>query len=248
MAKFGTKWFGGGRFGTSENNFINFFKSYHRIPLGLLVRGTLKNEVIYRVRRGTGYYGSVKGKIYQDKYKYFVPSSINNPESETYREKWARAVKIWQITLTADQKAEYNTRATHGLRMSGYNLFMREYMLSEEGMFVDRGHSDVKDFLVGDFTTDNTWYDLDWSSVVPSNAQAVLIDVGVIAATGDIRINFTKYNRHDAANAATAYQMLSWVYQRTQLIIQADSNQKFSYRASDVTWWSIDFLILGWWI
>ena len=88
--------------------------------------------VIYRVRRGNGYFGSEFHKIYQDQYPYFVPSSINNPQGAAARSALATAVANWQGTgpdpLTEAQKIEYNKRATKGLHMSGYNLYIREYI------------------------------------------------------------------------------------------------------------------------
>jgi len=40
-------------------------------------------------------------------------------------------VAYWKNTLSAAEKKEYNRRASHGLRMSGYNLFVRKVILGE---------------------------------------------------------------------------------------------------------------------
>ena len=101
---------------------------YEGHPLGFAVRGSIANAFTYRVRPGHGFWGAVLGKVYQDRYTYFVPTSINNPESAARRILWAAAVLKWQTVLTPAEKKVYNTRATKGLRMSGYNLFMREEM------------------------------------------------------------------------------------------------------------------------
>ncbi len=83
---------------------------------------------IYRVRRGNGYWGSKVGEIYKDQYTYFIPASINNIQGAPARAALATAVLNWQTVLTEAQKIEYNKRATRGLRMSGYNLYIREYV------------------------------------------------------------------------------------------------------------------------
>ena len=104
------------------------YASIHRIPLGVWVRKQIGKKVIFRVRTGNGYYHSTLGKRYQDIYKYFVPASINNSQGQAARDALAQAVLNWQTILTPAQKKEYQQRAVHGLRMSGYNLYIREYI------------------------------------------------------------------------------------------------------------------------
>ena len=103
-------------------------RNYGGIIVGVAVRGQIGHDKIFRFRRGNGHYNAKLGTTYQDQYDYFVPSSINNPESAAYRTLWAASVARWQNDLTDAQKAAYNKRAETGLRMSGYNLFMREAM------------------------------------------------------------------------------------------------------------------------
>jgi len=102
--------------------------TYAGIPLGFAIRKQIGKAYIYRVRRGNGYYDSVAGKLYQDKMIYFVPSSINNAEGEPSRIVFAAAVLNWKTVLTEEQKTEYNKRASKGMHMSGYNLYIREHM------------------------------------------------------------------------------------------------------------------------
>ena len=104
---------------------------YGVVPVGIEVRKQLGKKFIFRVQHGNGYYGSVNKKIYQHKYKYFVPSSINNPEGAASRVAFAAAVLYWQTTLTPAEKEEYNQRAIGRLHMSGYNLYIREAMLGQ---------------------------------------------------------------------------------------------------------------------
>jgi hypothetical protein len=87
-----------------------------------------EQALIFRVRPGNGHAGSIPGEIYQDKMKYFVPPSINNTQGQPARNAFKQAVLNWQTVLTEEQKIEYNKRATKGLRMSGYNLYISEYV------------------------------------------------------------------------------------------------------------------------
>jgi len=90
------------------------------------------NAIIFRVRRWYKKWDPTSHEIIQDQYPYFVPSSINNIQGAAARSALATAVHNWQGTgpdpLTETQKIEYNKRATKGLRMSGYNLYIREYV------------------------------------------------------------------------------------------------------------------------
>lgn len=86
---------------------------------------------IFQSRIGNGHYGSILGKRYYQRVPYKVPWPNGNPAAATARTALAQAVLNWQTVLTEEQKIEYNKRAAHGLRMSGYNLYIRECMKGE---------------------------------------------------------------------------------------------------------------------
>ena len=104
------------------------YRSINNIPLGRFVRNKFGTQYIFRVRRGNGAYGSVVGKLYQDKLTYFIPSSINNPEGQTARNALATAVNNWKTVLSDEEKAKYNHRADLKGNMSGFNLYIGEYV------------------------------------------------------------------------------------------------------------------------
>ena len=103
-------------------------KCIGRIPLGMQVRGSWGKNRTFRVRRGNGSHGSVLGKLYQDRYRYFVPSSINNAEGQPARNAMIQANYNWYNVLSAAQRAKYNRIATNGLSMSGRNLYIKEFI------------------------------------------------------------------------------------------------------------------------
>jgi hypothetical protein len=81
----------------------------------------------YRVRRGNGVMGAKVGVKYQDKYRWFVPSSVNNPESQFARDAFATAVENWKSVLTDEEKAIW---IAYGKRHNnhGRNLYISDYM------------------------------------------------------------------------------------------------------------------------
>jgi len=109
------------------SNWLNSF--YNGVYIGIHVSRSIGKNITYRVRTGTGSYGSKAGVIYQDKYKYTVPCSINNTQSDFCRSLYAQAVLNWQTIITLEQKKTYNKRAKF---MSGYNLYIREYINSNK--------------------------------------------------------------------------------------------------------------------
>lgn len=127
MPKFGKAWFGSGPFGEKRIYPWDFKRTYRGVPLGFSIQRSINKEVTFRVRRGNGYYGSPLGKQIQDKYKYTVPSSINNPQGQRARDLLAEAVANWK-TLDEATKQEYNKRASKMGGLSGYNLYIREYI------------------------------------------------------------------------------------------------------------------------
>lgn len=104
-------------------------RKYKGIPVGFRVRRDIGRDKIFRIRRGNGYFGAEIGDIIQDKYLYFVPSSINNPQSAQSRLDFAAAVAAWQTKTPAEKNALDATAASRRLNMSGYNLFIRQQML-----------------------------------------------------------------------------------------------------------------------
>lgn len=106
---------------------------YGGIIIGIVIRGRIGTDKIFRSRKGNGFYNSRTDTRYQDQYDYFVPPSITNVEAEPYRQLLAQGVNYWKNTLSDAQKKAYNRRASKGLRMSGYNLFLREVI---KGKFI----------------------------------------------------------------------------------------------------------------
>jgi hypothetical protein len=71
---------------------------------------------------------NVKGYLTYYREPYYIPRNPRTAAQQVWRSVFAQAVFAWQ-GLTDEQKMTYNERAK-GKRMSGYNLFIREYLLS----------------------------------------------------------------------------------------------------------------------
>lgn len=104
---------------------------FNGTPVGTWIRRDICTTWIYRVRHGNGYYGSKLGERIQDKYPYFVPRSICNPEGQASRDTFAAAVLGWQA-LSDEDKAWWNKEVQRlRLWMTGFNLYISRAMKGE---------------------------------------------------------------------------------------------------------------------
>lgn len=103
-------------------------RRFEEIPVGLWIQRDICTTWIYRVRRGNGFYGTKVDEPIQDKYPYFRPRSICNPEGQHARDVFAAAVAAWKV-LTPEVKTFWNKEVQRlRLWMSGFNLYIKTYM------------------------------------------------------------------------------------------------------------------------
>lgn len=222
-------------------------RQYLGVLVGNGIRRSIAGTVTYQVRRGNGFYGAIDGEIYQDKKILVVPSSINNTQSEPYRRQWIAAVHKWIYDLTAAQKNSYQRRASHGLQMSGYNLFMREAMKGLIEMYVDRGDPAAYDYAKEDLTLDGAWHDLDLSAIVPAGAKAVLLIGHVQGNAVDWEIIFRKNSQTNEINHGGMETLRANIERCRIMIVACDANRVIEYKADNQAWDNLDLAVRGWW-
>lgn len=222
-------------------------QTYDGVIIGAWIRGSIGGDTTFRVRRGNGHYDSVLGRLYQDKFTLVVPGSINNPESEPYRTQLRAGIDYWQNILSAAQKKDYNRRASHGLQMSGYNLFIREVLTGKVKMYVDRGDPAAYDFAKEDLTINGTWQELDLSPYVPAIARAVLIMGHVEGNAVNWRIRFRAYGNSNEINHGGMDTLRANVQRHRSSIVAIGSDRKIEYNADNQAWTTLNLSVRGWW-
>lgn len=220
---------------------------YEGIPVGIEVRGSINDEFTFRVRPGNGFYNAIKGEIYQDRYSYFVPGSINNIQSEPYRRQWIAAVRKWQYGVTDADKLAYNRQATKKLRMSGYNLFMRLAMKGAIEMYVDRGDPAAVDFAIGDFTIDGAWHTLDLSGIITLSARAVLLDIDFENNSANKHITLRQNGNSNNINHFDVSTKVAGQDEHTNSIVSPDSARLIEYKIDATGWTALTMSVRGWW-
>ena len=117
------------------------------------------------------------------------------------------------------------------------------------GIYVPR-NSDAAavDYDVDDFTTDNTWRDLDLSSIVPSGAKAVCVRVQVYDGAAASALRFRKNgNSNDVEIYIIRTQVIN-VQNDGVAIISLDANRVIEYKGDNLAFSSISFHVMGWFI
>lgn len=222
-------------------------QTYENVIIGYGIRGSIGGNKTYRVRRGNGFYNSILGHRYQDKFNLVIPSSINNPESEPYRAVFRAAVLFWQKTVSAAAKKEYDHRASKRLQMSGYNLFMREALKGEISMYVDRGDPATLDFITADFTKDGAWHDFDLSALIPATAAAVLLDINYDNAAANRNIMLRKKGNTNNINHFEVHTRVAAQDDHALAIVSPNANRVIEYNVSAAGWNKLELSVRGWW-
>lgn len=254
MPKFGWCKFAEDKFGDKARYHNWKFRMIGAVPVGVVVRRTIgkgpkctTGAVTFRIRRGNGSYGSVAGKIYQDKYNYTAAMKAVNTGLTPNKTNFATAIDYWQNILTASQKKEYNERASRRLRMSGYNLFLREALTGVYHMYVDRGDPTSADFAKEDLPVRNAWHDLDLSSIVPKTARAVLLYVTIKIGAANRVIRFRKNGNAQGIVISGVRTQVADVYNTNDMIVACDTDGIIEYWIEDVAWTIISVTVKGWW-
>lgn len=114
--------------------------------------------------------------------------------------------------------------------------------------YVDRGDASAWDFLVGDFTADATWRDLDLSGVVPAAGASHLVHLRLSCRGPGVGNNL--YMRENGnANAVNAVQLIQVVADTPHSMdawVMMDAGRIVEYMATDVVWTALSVLVRGW--
>ena len=111
---------------------------------------------------------------------------------------------------------------------------------------VDRGDPSAADYTLGDFTTDFTWNDLDLSGIVPAGATFVVISGNINDNAVGSSLQFRKNGNSNNFNSGSVRTQVASATIDFRLIIACDSNRVIEYRASNLTFTTINVTVVGW--
>lgn len=113
--------------------------------------------------------------------------------------------------------------------------------------FVNRGDPAAHDFTLLDFTTDEAWYDLDLSSIVPASAKAVVFQLWMRGNTVNRYAQFRTKGNAFSINSSLLYTQIAAVYKAGDLIVPLNSDRIIQYKFKNIVWVTINLTVKGWW-
>ena len=114
--------------------------------------------------------------------------------------------------------------------------------------YVDRGDPSSVDWNVGDFTTDETFRDLDCSSIVPAGATTIAFNCDIKDDAAASIFGLRKNGNSNGPNTPTLVTQVANVPVRAILLVSCDANRVVEYWGSNVAFIIIDVLVIGWFI
>jgi len=121
-------------------------------------------------------------------------------------------------------------------------------VIKKSSNFVDRGDPAAYDMLVGDFTTDATWRDIDLSAIVPKGAKAVLLRVKLNDDVAGSHLYLRQNGKVQIINAALIQQQVPNQTIDNDLIVPLDADAVIEYSGANLAFIAINLIVRGWWI
>jgi len=113
--------------------------------------------------------------------------------------------------------------------------------------YVDRGDPASYDWQVGDFTTDNSWHDIDCSSIVSSDATAIIFRLLVKNNTAGEAFLLRNNGMTNTRVAHGCRTHVADIYAENLVVVSCDENQVVEYYGTNNgTWSTINVVIAGW--
>jgi hypothetical protein len=122
-----------------------------------------------------------------------------------------------------------------------------EEVTSEAGFFQNRGDPEDFDFTTNDFTTNEQWYELDCSLIVPENAKAILLYVQIKSDNYSDYLTFRKNGNINNFVRSTVRTQVPNVFNDLNCIVSCDNDRMIEYKAKNTSFSEIYVSIMGWW-
>lgn len=114
--------------------------------------------------------------------------------------------------------------------------------------YVDRGDSITFDFATDKFTRDNAWHDLDLSSIVPENTQAVNLFLLIKSTAANKTFMLRRRGYTGWGSVFQAHTQVANISYSTACVLAVDSDRKIQYKVKDTTVSIIELTIRGWFV
>lgn len=112
--------------------------------------------------------------------------------------------------------------------------------------FIDRGDPGSPDFTLGDLDANGVWTDLDLGSIVPANAQGVLLRVNFDSPSLVKQIAFRKKGHTHYPNVAYCLLSVAGVLRAYDKTVSLDTDRVIQYRLSTPPITAVQITVAAW--
>lgn len=114
--------------------------------------------------------------------------------------------------------------------------------------FVDRGDPAAADFTTFQLIRDGAWHDLDLSSIIPADADAVLFQFGSSGSVVNKKWFFREKGNANLFNCARVNIVTANVRIDGDFVVPLPASRIIEYKADDATLVWPSFTVKGWWL
>ena len=119
----------------------------------------------------------------------------------------------------------------------------------EGGMnYVDRGNLISADFVVGDFTKDGAWHDLDLSGIIDAGAVLIIAKLYITTDVANRAVRFKNADYANDGNTSMHRTQVANVPFINDLQVPPNANGIIKYKFDAVAWSEAQFTIRGWFV
>jgi len=121
-----------------------------------------------------------------------------------------------------------------------------EYLRKYLSQPFERGDPAAVDFDVDDLTQDETWNDLDLSTIVPEDAVSVVLEVKIKDDAVNSIVKLRKNGNTNAISVASLKTQVADISVYQNITIPCDTSRVIEYYATNTTWTIMDVTVVGW--
>ena len=112
--------------------------------------------------------------------------------------------------------------------------------------YTDRGDPAAHDFTLTDFTTDNTWRDLNLSSIISTGVKLVHLLLELQDNSVNSLMQFRQKGRSNTVNSVVINTQISTVYVRGYFWLLCDADGIIQYKGNPISMTYINVSVRGW--
>lgn len=114
-------------------------------------------------------------------------------------------------------------------------------------IYEGRGSYTLPDFIVGDFTADDTWRELDLSGIVPEGVTGVHIRcIGIHANVSKV-VKFREKGTGDSLHKCEIRTQVANQAINAHFVTAISSDRKIEYFMNAPNWTKFGLVVRGWW-